>query len=68
MFAGLGLGAACAHELFGFKVRLVGAEVASTGLQLCEKSQLAAGEGSMEVGEGVAGVRRGDGAELGAHG
>ena len=34
MCASSGLDTARSHELFGFKVRLVGAEVASTGLQV----------------------------------
>ena len=40
VFSGFWLTAASAHESIGFEMRLVGAEVASAGPQLCEESQL----------------------------
>jgi hypothetical protein len=68
VFLGFWLTAASAHESIGFEMRLVGAEVASAGPQLCEESRLAARERRVVAGESETGWRRGDGAKLGAGG
>ena len=64
MLSSLGFATAGAEDLFGFKVRLVGAEVASAGPQPCEESRLAAREREVEAIESGAGRRSDDSAKL----